>query len=592
MSYKRTLLLAAAMLAACSRPTGPAGRTAILSFENLSGDPRLDWMGRGFAEVLASQLATSGSMYAMGPQRLRTPGVSSGRQATLAAGAQRTVEGFFWRQGGALRAEMVLREGARTLRSARAGGADLLSVAAELARALDPSARPYGARSQAAVEDAVNAMESGDAGRAAQAVARDPDYGEAWLLWARLALAREGSAAARSILEQACSRRIAPLERAEANLSLAVLRGESANREHTLVEVARLAPANPEPLRGLAEIAMRAHDYAKGARYLRAAAGVDAADPVLWNVLGYAETYSGNLEAAIAAFRRYESLRPRDANPLDSLADAHLYLNRPRDAARFYLEAWRRDPNFLQGGTLYKAAWALLVAGDPAAANRTFTKYLEARRDDPLAAYRRADWDWLTGARGRALEALSGFAAGAREELGAQAHAHLAIWKLESGDAAGARREAETAARLAPRSGLARAALFMTGGGELPPGPLRDYAEAGALLLARRFDGAIPLLRRAYQGGELGSSDPGIPVLLAWAYLESGRWQDAGPLLAPNPIPQPGGLNPFTPLWFPRVFALRARVLEKEGKRGEAAENFRLFQALSGSAVTASPGSR
>ena len=59
------------------------------------------------------------------------------------------------------------------------------------------------------------------------------------------------------------------------------------------------------------------------------------------------------------------------------------------------------------------------------------------------------------------------------------------------------------------------------------------------------------------------------PVLLAWAYAESGRPREAAPLLQPNPIPQPNALNPFASLWFPRLFYLRG--------------DYRAFLALSGS---------
>jgi hypothetical protein len=41
-------------------------------------------------------------------------------------------------------------------------------------------------------------------------------------------------------------------------------------------------------------------------------------------------------------------------------------------------------------------------------------------------------------------------------------------------------------------------------------------------------------------------------------------------------------LNWSTPLYFPRIFYLRAVAAEKQGKPGEARENRRIFKALSG----------
>jgi TolB-like protein len=40
-------------------------QVAVLRFENLSADTSLDWMGRGFAEVLAGELQGSPQRYAI-----------------------------------------------------------------------------------------------------------------------------------------------------------------------------------------------------------------------------------------------------------------------------------------------------------------------------------------------------------------------------------------------------------------------------------------------------------------------------------------------------------------------------------------------
>ena len=49
----------------CSRPNRVAARLAVLRFENLSGDPSLDWMGRGFSELLSGSLASSPQRYVL-----------------------------------------------------------------------------------------------------------------------------------------------------------------------------------------------------------------------------------------------------------------------------------------------------------------------------------------------------------------------------------------------------------------------------------------------------------------------------------------------------------------------------------------------
>jgi hypothetical protein len=73
-----------------------------------------------------------------------------------------------------------------------------------------------------------------------------------------------------------------------------------------------------------------------------------------------------------------------------------------------------------------------------------------------------------------------------------------------------------------------------------------------------------------------------LPVLLAWADVETGHVAEAAALLRSNPSLSEVGLNWATPLYFPRIFYLRAVVAEKQGKPEEARENWRIFRALSG----------
>ncbi|MEN6536293.1 MAG: hypothetical protein ABFD89_21730, partial [Bryobacteraceae bacterium] len=82
-------------------------------------------------------------------------------------------------------------------------------------------------------------------------------------------------------------------------------------------------------------------------------------------------------------------------------------------------------------------------------------------------------------------------------------------------------------------------------------------------------------------------SDPAAPrqgaVLLAWALAGTGRVAEAAPLVEVFGFPQAGGESTFAFMDFPRIFTLRATVFEKQGKHNEAAQNLRVFKALSGS---------
>ena len=110
---------------------------------------------------------------------------------------------------------------------------------------------------------------------------------------------------------------------------------------------------------------------------------------------------------------------------------------------------------------------------------------------------------------------------------------------------------------------------------------MKDFAVAYALLFSKEFERAVPALRQIYQRSG-PTSARGVPVLLAWAYIETGRYQDAAPLLRHNAIPEPTGLALFDSLHFPRLLYLRGRMLEHSGKGEEAKRYYRFFLNLSG----------
>ena len=51
-----------------------------------------------------------------------------------------------------------------------------------------------------------------------------------------------------------------------------------------------------------------------------------------------------------------------------------------------------------------------------------------------------------------------------------------------------------------------------------------------ALLVNREFQAAAPLLKQMWESGN-PTADEGLPVMLAWSYLETGRAAEAAPLL-------------------------------------------------------------
>jgi hypothetical protein len=104
---------------------------------------------------------------------------------------------------------------------------------------------------------------------------------------------------------------------------------------------------------------------------------------------------------------------------------------------------------------------------------------------------------------------------------------------------------------------------------------------AYALLLDREFQPASLTLKEIYNSGA-PADDEGLPVMLAWTYLETGRDKEAAALLRFNPIPTSTGVGPFFGFYFPRLFALRAILANRSGKPDEARLDSQLFQKLSG----------
>jgi Tfp pilus assembly protein PilF len=619
-------LALACLFPACSRTDPPAVRMAVLRFENLTGDASLDWMGRALSEILASgasgsrttsviSLATLRSSDGiLGPRPLTAPGVSAERTQALAAGANRLVYGEYSIVAGRLHVAAMVEDpvSGKIVRAADAAGrspGDLVGAAEALALRLGGLARPFATADPAAWRHYAEGLEQGNSAAALQsfeqAAASDPGFGHAWL--AAIVAARAHPAAAPRIMERALASRDAmhPIERARLDLEAAAARGDAAGQRRALAALVEADPADPGPYHLLASVHQADRDYSGAAALLRTAVSLHPENPALLNSLGYAEAWAGNLKESVAALRRYRQVRPEDANALDSLGDVHLHLGKPAEAERYYLEGYAQNPGFQDGGSLLKAAFARLMAEDAAGAGPLFDRYLEARRaaGDPLAEYRHAEWLWLTGQRAAALEKLAAFSTAVKgaPDIAARAHAHLTFWKLETGDATGARAEAEKAAALAgPGSaGIAALARFLAEPAA-PPSEWaaraeRRFAQAGettrqfalgcALLFGREFEAAVPVLKESYARWAPGG-EPAFPVLLAWAHAGSGRPADAAPLVERNPIPPVSGLNPFTSLWFPRLFALRGQVLEAQGNKAEAARHFRRFLDLSGPSDT------
>jgi len=623
VSYRALwVALGAALLAACSRQPARPGveRIAILRFENLGEDSSVDWMGRAFPEIIAGELAGMADLYAIPSARLHSldgalglraveaPGISSERDLALAAGANRIGYGEYRVRNGKLEARLTIEDPAtrQVVSSIAVSGAegDIVAVASSLEQHISGRIAPFGTRNPQVVKAYANVIESADPAAAEtlqQAISADPDFGPPYRELAQIKLRQQDRPGALAVLDQELARggSIGAVERARTEYDAATLRGDRGAREQALIALTHADPADPLVWRDLGVTYMSRHQYAQAAASLRNALRIEPDDAESLNQLGYAAVYAGNPEESLQALRHYQQLQPESANALDSQGDVNLVIGRLRDAEGFYLAAGKKNPDFYGGVDFLKAAMARLMSGDTAGADDAARQYFAARTagHDPLVEFRQVEWQWISGRRKAAHQQMEKLAAGPERETAAHATAEMAVWDLMLGNREAAAALAEKALAMATPASAATAAVarflaqpaaspeeWAARAGRLAPNPaqatIRNTALAYALLLAKQYQAAAPVLEQLY--GQSQSAGEGIPVLLAWTYLETGRAAEAAELLRFNPIPPTTGLEPFLSFYFPRFLYLRGAAAERLGKSAEARDDYALFQKLSG----------
>jgi Flp pilus assembly protein TadD len=610
------------LFAACSRqpPAAPVQRIAILRFENLSADSSVDWMGRAFAEILADELDGAPGIYAipsnrlqsaesvLGPRPVSAPGISARREEAFASGANLLGYGDYWLRGGAVEARLTI-EDPRTGRMTRvlstsAAAGDVIQAASALAHQFTPHAGAYGTNNGGAVRAYVMALESQGQEiprNLESAIAADPGFGAPYRQLADWKVQQKDIPGAIALLGQALSRsELSNLERARVEWEASTLRGDQAGRARAIDALSRLLPNDAPVWRARGESALTRHKSAEAVESFQQALRVEPEDTGALNLLAYAFADGGNLASAEAALHRYQTLRPEDPNPLDSLGDVNLIAGRLHEAEALYLQAADKNRDFLSGGDFFKAAMARLMTGDVPEADKFEQRYLDGRTavQDPLVPFRKAEWLWVSGRRRVAIQSLESFAqtieTGPLRETASRAYAEAAIWSVVLGrrdDAMQLVRRAESLAgpSSAQVAAIARflaqppapAAEWTARALLLPPTPFHDLALACALFISKDYQASAEVLQRISENPS-PTGDEWAPILLAASDLETGRATEAAALVRSYPVPLPGGVSLFAPFFFPRFFYLRGRVAEQQNKMEEARANYRVFLQLSG----------
>jgi Flp pilus assembly protein TadD len=573
-------VLLLAILPAC-RPARPVGaiRLALLPVENLTGDPSLDWVAAAAPQVIAAQLAPAPEVHVFPAGALRE---------AYAARAAQVLHGHLTAAGGGLRLVSVLedlgrRRTVKTIGAESAGRDGVLGLLGQVARALDPRARPFPTTRLEALRLLAQARDVADFERAAAA---DPDFGPAYIGWARWLAGRGRQAEAGKVLDAAAARRdrIAPIERAEIAALAATLAGDRESQVRALAELAALTPADVQLPRALGQLEFAAGRLEPAVAWYRRALAAEPESGDLWNMLAYAEAQRGAFDAARKSISEYARLAPEDPNAPDSAGEIDFLAGDFAAAERGFLAASGMNATWRGGGPLLKAAHARAMTGDLAGADGLFLRYVELRKKlkDPLLACRQAQWEFVTGRRRQAMERLESFRAAGGGDPAAYAAAQLAVWKRQTGDRAGARRLALEAAKgsSAPATRrLAAAVLLATE----PPAPaaewtaMKEPALAYALLVEGRFREAAALLRQMIRRTPPAAAGE-LRILAAWALIESGQPEEARPLARLYPLPEAPGEPAFGSLAMPRVLLVRSRLAPPD----EAARLRAVYEKLKG----------
>jgi len=544
VSYKPLVVsLLIALLSSCAR-TGSKGvvRIAILPVENLTADAELSWISAALQQGVVTQLDGAPDLTVL---------ASFDSNDALQDRASRVLKAYVTRRGSSLQVNAQIRDvdSGKTMHTMDSLSSSPLDLAAAMARAVWPQAKAFTTTNPGAFEKFGRAIYRKPVAESVpllrEALAADPQFLDAqiWLA-SQLAASGDRPGALEALRGQDPSD---PLRLARKQLAMGSLQQDSKARMDAFASILRLAPRDSNSARQAGQLGMLSRQFAQAAAAYRQAVATDPENAGLYNEAAYAYFFAGDLNAALSSVDIYARLSP-GANPLDSKAEILHMAGRFDEASKTFEAAYSKEPAFLGSITLRKAAESRRKAGDAAAADALFQRYLDALGQNPLAPLLRAQWDYSSGRKQRAVENAMKLAEGGSSVAWSQ----LAIWRLlDGGDARAAAAQAAKTMRSPVDRRAAAVAFFATQ-------PKADGAEwnrraekffqspadvefrrqtlAYTLLLHKQWADAAKIIEELWRAQGPATATQ-LQALLARAWRESGRAKDAQALETIHPLP-------------------------------------------------------
>lgn len=391
-----------------SGPPLKVDRVAFLRVDNLTGDPSLDWISDVLPVIAANQLTGTGNLL---PLR------ASGSVEATGAGANHMVHGYVDRRGGKLHFEFSIEDTATHKMLSVSFDGDPLAAANVIAKAVHPGAHAFGSTKL----DAIEAWGRRDY---AKAVQLDPDFGLAW----RDFIQAQQPEAARQVAQQALMHPTmhSPADWAQVRMLAAQLLNDPNLAIQAGDELSKLQSNDAQLIQSLAEQESAARRFDRSVKFYRQLLELEPEALEHYNLLGYAQFFSGDLAGARKSFQEYGKAPGQQSNALDSEGEVLFMAGQFKEAERYFLDAHRSNPSLLGGSDLLKAASARWLSGDLPGADRQFEDYLRfrAQNGDATGVWRRSVWDYSTGRKDEAVARLKS-ATGPVTQV---AQSQLAVW--------------------------------------------------------------------------------------------------------------------------------------------------------------------